>query len=57
MPSVNKGTMSVVTGVEFNSYRISYVILRCGWCHIVLNMRAANEDKSDDMKYSFYEKL
>jgi hypothetical protein len=35
-----------------------YVILRGRWCHIiVLNVHAPTEDKTDDVKDSFYEEL
>jgi hypothetical protein len=37
---------------------MSYITLRGRWCHIiVLNVHAATEDKTDDVKDSFYEKL
>jgi exonuclease III len=43
---------------EFVSDRISYTILRGRWCQIiVLNVHAPTEDKTDDVKYSFYEEL
>jgi hypothetical protein len=35
-----------------------YTILRGRWCHIiVLNVHAPTEDKTDDVKVSFYEEL
>jgi hypothetical protein len=35
---------------------MSYIILRGRWCHIiVLNAHAPTEDKTDDVKDSFYE--
>jgi endonuclease/exonuclease/phosphatase family metal-dependent hydrolase len=37
---------------------MTYIILRDRWCHIiVLNVRAPTEDKTDDVKDSFYEEL
>jgi hypothetical protein len=37
---------------------MSYIILRGHWYHIiVLNVRASTEEKSDDVKDSFYKKL
>jgi hypothetical protein len=37
---------------------MSYITLRGCWCNIiVLNVRAPCEDKSDDVKDSFYEEL
>jgi hypothetical protein len=45
---------SAVKRIEFVSDRISYIILRCRWCHIiVLNVHAPTEDKIDDVKDSF----
>jgi hypothetical protein len=50
--------ISAVKGVEFVSDRMSYIILRGRWCHIiVLNIHAPTEDKTDDVKDSFYEEL
>jgi hypothetical protein len=44
--------------VEFVSDRMSYIILRGRPCDItVLNVHAPTEDKTDDMKDSFYEEL
>jgi hypothetical protein len=40
------------------SDRMSYMILRGRWCHIiVLNIHASMEDKIDYVKDSFYEEL
>jgi exonuclease III len=37
---------------------MSYLILRGPWFHIIiLNVHAPREDKTDDVKDSFYEKL
>jgi hypothetical protein len=55
---VHKRIISAVKTVEFVSDRMSYIILRGRWCHIiVLNVHAPTDDKSDDMKDSFYEEL
>jgi exonuclease III len=44
--------------VAFVSDRMPYIILRGHWCHIiVLNVHAPTEDKTDDVKDSFYEEL
>jgi hypothetical protein len=44
--------------VEFISNRMSYIILRGRWCHIiVLNVHSSTEDKIDYVKDSFYEEL
>jgi hypothetical protein len=54
----NKKIISAVKRVEFVSDRMSYVILRGCWFHIiVLNVHAWTEDKTDDVKDSFYEEL
>jgi hypothetical protein len=48
----------LVYGVEFVSDMMSYLILRCRWCDvIVLNVHAPNEDKCDETKDRFYEEL
>jgi exonuclease III len=50
--------MSAVKRVEFVSDRMSYIILRGRWCHIiVLNVHAPTENKTDDVKVSVYEEL
>jgi hypothetical protein len=50
--------MSAVKRVEFVGDRISHIILRGCWCHIiVLNVHAPTEDKTDDMKDSLCEHL
>jgi hypothetical protein len=44
--------------VEFVSDRMLYVILRGRWCRIIfLNVHAPTEDKTNDVKDSFYEEL
>jgi len=43
---------------EFVSDRVSYIVLRGRWFHvIVLNVHAPSEEKSDDSKDSLYEEL
>jgi hypothetical protein len=55
---VHERIISAVKRVEFVSDRMSYIILRRRWCHIiVLNVHAPTEDKADDVKDSFYEEL
>jgi hypothetical protein len=55
---VRKKIISAVKRVEFVSDRMSYIILRGRWCHIiVLIVHAPTEDKTDDVKDSFYEEL
>jgi hypothetical protein len=44
---VHKRIISAVKRVEFVSDRLSYIILRGRWCHIVvLNVHAPTEDKN-----------
>jgi hypothetical protein len=55
---VHKRIISAVKRVEFVSDRMSYIILRGRWCHIiVLHVHAPTEDKTNDVKDSFYEEL
>jgi hypothetical protein len=55
---VHKRIISAVKRVEFVSDRMSYITLRGRWCHIiVLNVHAPTEDKTGDVKDSFYEGL
>jgi hypothetical protein len=55
---VHKRIISAVKSIEFMSDRLSYIILRGHWCHIiVLNIHAPTEDKTDDVKDSFYKEL
>jgi hypothetical protein len=55
---VHKRIISAVKRVEFVSDRLSYIILRGRWCHIVgLNVHTPTEDKTGDVKYNFYEEL
>jgi hypothetical protein len=55
---VHERIISAVKRVEFVSDRMSHIILRGRWCHIIiLKVHAPTEDKTDDVKDSFYEKL
>jgi hypothetical protein len=55
---VHKRIISAVKRVEFVSDRMSYIILRGRWFHIiVLNVHSPTEDKTDDVKDSFYEEV
>jgi hypothetical protein len=51
---VHKRIISAVKRVEFVIGRMSYIILRHRWCHIVLNVHASTENKIDDVKDSLY---
>ena len=54
---VHHTILSAAKRAEFVSYRVSYRVLRGGWCNtIVLNVHAS-EEKSDDPKASCYEEL
>jgi exonuclease III len=54
---VHKRIISAVRRVQFVSDRMSYIIIRSYWCHIiVLNIHAPTEDKID-VKNSFYEEV
>jgi hypothetical protein len=53
---VYKRIISAVKRVEFVSDRMSYIVLRCRWCHIVvLNVHAPTEDKIDYVKENYEE--
>jgi len=55
---VHHRKISAVKRGEFISDRVSYVVLRGGWCNIiVLNVHAPSEEKSENLKDSFYEDL
>jgi hypothetical protein len=55
---VHKRIISAAKKDEFGSDRMPYIMLRGRWCHIiVLNVHAPTEDKTDDVKDSFYEEL
>jgi hypothetical protein len=55
---VHNKIISAVKRVESMNDRMSHIILRGRWCHIiVLNVHAPTEDKTDDVKNSFYEEL
>jgi exonuclease III len=50
--------VSAVKRAEFVGDRMSYLVLRGHWCNIiVLNVLALSEEKSDDLKDTFYEEL
>jgi 23S rRNA C2498 (ribose-2'-O)-methylase RlmM len=55
---VQKRIISAVERVEFVSDRMSYIILKGHWCHIiVLNVHTPIQDKTNEVKDSFYEEL
>jgi hypothetical protein len=55
---VHKRIISAVKWVEFVTDRMSYIILRGRWCHIiVLTVHASTEDKTNDVMDRFYEEM
>jgi exonuclease III len=55
---VHQRIVPAVKKVEFVSDRMSYIVLRGRWCHIiVLNTHAPTEETNDDSKDSFYDEL
>jgi hypothetical protein len=55
---VHKRILSAVKRVEFVNDRMLCMILRGHWFHIILlNVHVPTEDKTDDVKDSFYEEL
>jgi hypothetical protein len=54
----HKRIISAIKWVEFVSDRMSYITLGGCWCHIiVLNVHSPMDDKTDDVKDSFYKEL
>jgi hypothetical protein len=55
---MHKRIISADKRAEFASDMMSYIILRCRWCHIiVLHLHAPTEDKTDEVKDSFYKEM
>jgi exonuclease III len=55
---MTKRITSAVNTLKFLSDRMTYIILRGRWCHIiVLNVHVPTRGKNDDVKHSFYAKL
>jgi hypothetical protein len=55
---IHKGIISAVKRVECISDSLLYITLRGHWCDIIVpNVYDPTEDRSDDMKDGFYEKL
>jgi hypothetical protein len=50
--------MLAVMSIKFVSDRMPYITLRDRWFHIIfLNVLAPTEDRTEDVKYSFYEEI
>jgi hypothetical protein len=55
---VHKRIISAVKRVEFVSDRMSDILLRGRWCHIiVVNVHSPTEDEIRDVRNNFYEEL
>jgi hypothetical protein len=55
---VHKRIISAVKSVEFVSDRMSYIILRGRWCHIiVLNVCTPRDHKIDHVKENIYKEI
>ena len=55
---MHRRLVSAVKRIEFVSDRLSYIVLRGHWLHIILaNVHAPSEEKSEELKDSFYEEL
>jgi hypothetical protein len=54
---VHQRRVSAVKTAELVIDRMSYIMLRCHWCYIiVLNAHAPTEEENDDSKDSYYDK-
>ena len=52
---MHRRLVSAVKRIEFVSDRLSYIVLRGRWLHIILvNVHAPNEEKSEVLKDSFF---
>jgi hypothetical protein len=55
---VHKGIISAVKRVKYASDRMSYIILKGHWGHIiVMNVNAPKGDKIYDVRNSFYKEM
>ena len=55
---VHRRLVSAVKRIEFVSDSLSYIVLKGRWLHIiVVNVHASSEEKSAELKDSFYEEL
>jgi len=55
---VHRRLVSAVKRIGFISDRLSYIVLRGRWLHIILvNVHAPSEDKNEELKDRFYEEL
>jgi hypothetical protein len=55
---VHKRIVSAAMRVKSVGDRISYIVSRSHWCHIIeLNFHAPTQDKTDDVKDTFYKEL
>ena len=55
---MHRRLVSAVKRIEFVSDRLSHIVLKGRWLHIVVvNVHAPSEEKSDEVKVSIYEEL
>jgi hypothetical protein len=55
---VHHRIIAAVKRVEFVNNRMSYIVPKGRWFNIIfLNVHAPSEEKSDDLKDSFYEEI
>ena len=53
---MHRRLVSAVKRIEFVSDRLSYIVLRGRWLHIILvNVHAPSEERSEELNDSFYE--
>ena len=52
------GFLYTVKRIEFDSDRLLYIVLKRRWLHfIVVNVHAPSEEKSEELKDSFYDEV
>ena len=55
---MHRRLVSAVKRIEFVSDRLSYIVLNGHWLHIiVVNVHTPSEEKSEEVKDSFYEEI
>ena len=47
---MHRRLVSAVKRIEFVSDRLSYIVLKGHWLHIVVNVHAPSEEKSEEVK-------
>ena len=55
---IHRRLVTAVKRIEFVSDRLSYILLKGRWLHIiVVNIHAPSEEKVEEVKDSFYDEL